>query len=152
MTRIPLNEEVMVSRLNEIRRCLTKLSSFQSYSIEQFKQGEHFAVAEHYLRRALESIFDAGNHILSRLPGKRAATYKDIAWLLGEAEIFPKDFVQKKLVKMAGYRNRLIHFYLEITSEELLSIIKNELEDIEGCARHLAQVLHTPERWGLEIA
>ena len=48
MTRVPLNEEVMVSRLNEIRRCLTKLSSFQSYSIEQFKQGEHFAVAEHY--------------------------------------------------------------------------------------------------------
>ena len=124
MTMVPLNKEIMVSRLTEIRRCLAKLSLFRSYSIEQFKQGEHFAVAEHYLRRALESLFDTGNHILSRLPGKRAATHKDIARLLGEAEILPKDFVQKKLVRMAGYRNRLIHFYLEITSEELLSITK----------------------------
>ena len=31
---------------------------------------------------------------------------------------------------LAGYRNRLVHLYHEITAEELFEICKNELDDI----------------------
>ena len=32
---------------------------------------------------------------------------------------------------MAGYRNRMVHFYKEISAEELYDILLNELKDIE---------------------
>jgi uncharacterized protein YutE (UPF0331/DUF86 family) len=31
---------------------------------------------------------------------------------------------------MAGYRNRLVHLYYQISDEELHEIVKNNLEDI----------------------
>jgi len=37
----------------------------------------------------------------------------------------------KKLMEMAGYRNRIVHFYHEITNEELYAILQNDLKDIE---------------------
>ncbi|ACI19170.1 HepT-like ribonuclease domain-containing protein [Dictyoglomus thermophilum] len=46
------------------------------------------------LRRPLEAVFDIGNHILSRVP-----------------EAVPETFARENLIKMAEYRNRLIHFY-----------------------------------------
>ena len=32
----------------------------------------------------------------------------------------------------AEYRNRMVHFYFEITPEELYGILKNDLQDIEN--------------------
>jgi uncharacterized protein YutE (UPF0331/DUF86 family) len=32
---------------------------------------------------------------------------------------------------LAGYRNRLVHFYQEVTPEELYQICKEELGDVE---------------------
>ncbi len=34
--------------------------------------------------------------------------------------------------KMAGYRNRLVHFYDEVTPEELFLVCSQQLGDIEG--------------------
>jgi len=39
--------------------------------------------------------------------------------------------LSERLVPIAGYRNRLTHFYYEITDEELYEILINDLEDIE---------------------
>ena len=82
MKSLPLNRVVLVNRLSEIERDVAELAKFQKFTLEEFTDGTHFAVAEHHLRRALEAIFDAGNHILSRLPlapGQRPETYKGIA-------------------------------------------------------------------------
>ena len=39
--------------------------------------------------------------------------------------------------KLAGYRNRLTHFYAEITPEELFLIVTGELGDVEKVADEL---------------
>ena len=131
MKRIPINQELILARLEEILKDIEELKYFQKVSLEKFKEGKNFAIAEHYLRRALEAIFDIGSHILSRIPGVRPSSYKEIAILLGETGIVNEEFAKDKLLKMAGYRNRLIHFYLEVKKDELYTIIKNNLSDIE---------------------
>ncbi|MGB9858213.1 MAG: HepT-like ribonuclease domain-containing protein [Dictyoglomaceae bacterium] len=40
-----------------------------------------------------------------------------------EDDIIPEKFAEEKLVKMKGYRNRLVHFYYEVSVEELYYII-----------------------------
>ncbi|MCD6521726.1 DUF86 domain-containing protein [Candidatus Calescamantes bacterium] len=141
MREISVNQELIFARLEEILRDIEELRCFQKISLEEFKRGKNFAIAEHYLRRALEAIFDIGSHILSRIPGVRPSSYKEIALLLGENEIVKEEFARDKLLKMAGYRNRLVHFYLEVKKDELYSIIKNNLSDIEEFCKFIKSFL-----------
>ena len=52
-----------------------------------------------------------------------------MAQTLGEKKVISKDFCEV-LIKMAGYRNRMVHFYKEISPEELYNILQNNLEDL----------------------
>ncbi|MBI1953413.1 MAG: DUF86 domain-containing protein [Candidatus Omnitrophica bacterium] len=131
-----------------------ELAKFKDMKLKEFTHGVHYAVAEHHLRRALEAIFDAGNHILSRLPlapSQRPETYKAIALTLGRYKVVSQAFAQGPLSQMAGYRNRLVHFYDEITSGELYGIVQNDLRDIEAFAKSLRRVILNPGRIGLTI-
>lgn len=154
MTSIPLNKIVLVNRLAEIERDLSELAKLRQVPLKPFTQGHHFAVAEHHLRRALEAVFDAGNHILSRLPlapSQRPETYKALATAMGRHKIVPKEFAEGPLFAMAGYRNRMVHFYDEITPEELHGILQHHLGDLETFAKALRRVITHPERLGLTI-
>lgn len=154
MKALPLNRKVLVNRLAEIERDLAELIKFQPLTLKEFTSGHHFAIAEHHLRRALEAIFDAGNHILSRYPlapSQRPETYKAIALALGRYKVVSEEFAQGPLSEMAGYRNRLIHFYDEISPSELHGIIRDDLKDIEVVAKALRDVITHPKRLGLEI-
>jgi uncharacterized protein YutE (UPF0331/DUF86 family) len=83
------------------------------------------ASAESYVRRALEALLDLGRHILARGIGQGPAEYKEVALALSRARVL--DEAQGELlVRLAGYRNRLVHFYDEVSDEELYEI----------CTRH----------------
>lgn len=154
MNAVPLNRTVLLNRLAELERDIAELAVFQRLSLDEFSAGVHFAVAEHYLRRALEAIFDAGNHILSRLPlapGQRPETYKAIALALGRHQVVPEAFAHGPLEKMAGYRNRLTHFYDEVTPAELHGIIQHQRKDLDTFAKALKELITNPQRLGLSI-
>ena len=111
-----------------------------------------FAVAEHFLRRALEAVFDIGGHIISRFaysPGKRPKTLKEIARALGEKGVIEKKFAEGALSNMAGYRNRLVHYYDEITPQELYSIVTKDLGDFEHFASAAVKVIRNPNLFDL---
>lgn len=151
MKNIPVNKDTVLKKMDEIQNDLVKLNGIKNLTLEEFRSGENFAVAEHYLRRALEALFEIGAHILSRIPGKRASGYKEIALFLGEAKIIPDDFARETLVKMAGYRNRLVHFYSEITKDEMHGIIKNRLNDFTVFMEHIKTFLSSPGKFGLTV-
>jgi uncharacterized protein YutE (UPF0331/DUF86 family) len=94
---------------------------------------------------------DIGSHILSRIPGARPTSYKDIPRLLEKHKIVPGDFVTNSLTKMAGYRNRMVHFYGEITEKEIYLIIQEELQDFYKFLEYIYKVLKTPSRFNLSV-
>jgi uncharacterized protein YutE (UPF0331/DUF86 family) len=56
--------------------------------------------------------------------------YKEIAQRLGDFGVLsPSEAGLLRI--LAGYRNRLIHFYHEIGEEELYSICKDQLGDLQ---------------------
>jgi len=87
------------------------------------------AAAESYLRRSLEALFDIGRHILVKRFAIPATEYKEIARGLLDKKILSEDEAEL-MRKMAGYRNRMVHFYHEITPEELHEICLNHLDEI----------------------
>ena len=138
--------------MDGISQDLQRLKKLSFLSVEEFeKRGDSFALAQFYLRQALEGVFHIGSHILSRLPGGRATEYKEIARLLGEKEVVPMEFAKLKLMPMAGYRTRLTHFYYEVGPREILGILKDRLADIEEFLHHIRELLKKPDRLGLSV-
>jgi len=98
--------------LRALASYLEKLESFRRFSREEFvKEDAVHDLAERYFHLAVESVLDIGNHLIAdRGPPK---AYKDIFVILSEAQIIPEPLA-RKLEKWAGFRNILVHNYLEI--------------------------------------
>jgi uncharacterized protein YutE (UPF0331/DUF86 family) len=131
-----LNIKLIEDRLGFVNKSISKLKKLSSLDEEQFLEGDTPAIAESYIRRSLEAIFDVSRHIIARTAGKGIVEYKEVANALGTAGVVTKDLAER-LRLMAGYRNRLIHFYHEITDRELLSIVKNNLSDMENFVKEI---------------
>lgn len=115
-----------------IERMLDGVASLPLASESEFLSDPRMVAAgESFLRRALEALFDAGRHLLSKGFGEPATEYKEIARRLGERSILNARQVER-LTAMAGYRNRLVHFYDEVSPEELYSILKERSADVRG--------------------
>lgn len=155
MTKAPVSKTKIETKLAIIREALTELEQLAKIEEDQFlSDKKNFAITEHYLRRTLEAIFDIAGHIISRYPmspGKRPTTYKDLAISLAEKNIVDDDFGKNILTKMAGYRNRIIHFYDEITGEEMYQILQEKLTDIDRYAIAVVNVLKNPEKFDLVV-
>lgn len=108
----------------------------QEYDRKEFLKGDIPAVAESYLRRSLEAIFDIGRHIVAKTAGKGIIEYKEIADALRNMKVIAKELAEK-LKLMAGYRNRLVLFYHEVTDKELFLIVKNNLSDMEDFVKDI---------------
>lgn len=109
------------------------------------------AAAESYLRRALESLLDMGRHILAKGFASTAPEYKQIAEMLVQQRIL-SSVEGGVLRQMAGYRNRMVHFYDEISSEELYEICTQSLSDISRISETiLAWLREHPDKVDMEI-
>ncbi len=132
MTPSRLKETVVLDRIRWVRKMLTSLQDLPLKTWDAFNADDHIsAAAESYLRRGLEALLDLGRHLLAKGFGVAPPEYKSIAITLGEKGVLTKE--QTALfIKMAGYRNRLVHFYHEISRKELYEICSQRLGDIES--------------------
>lgn len=131
----------ILSLLRFIEACLEELKPFSAIGEEEFfsdKKNPPFV--ESYLRRSLEAVFDIGRHILAKTCGFKEIEYKAIAKELGQRGVVTKE-LSEALIAMAGYRNRMVHFYREITPQELHLIIKENLKDLERFIKEIGLFL-----------
>jgi uncharacterized protein YutE (UPF0331/DUF86 family) len=139
VTQGNVNLKVVHDRLQLIETCLDDLRSiFPLSSFEEFTADRrNAAAAESMLRRAIQSIFDLVRHLVAKAYGRGLLEYRELARLARERGIVQDPRLTDVLEKLAGYRNRLTHFYDEVTDEELFDILRNRLADLEGVAREL---------------
>lgn len=152
MNALPILREAIQPRIDGIQKNVELLKTFGEKSLEEFSEPEILERSAYNLRLALEGVFNITAHILSRFPGARETEYKRMAKKLGEIGIVEKDFANTTLVQMAGYRNRLTHFYSEVKSEELHTICREHLQDIEEFLGYIKKVVQHPEDFGLSLS
>jgi len=130
MTPGKVNLNIVSQRATWIKEMIEALQELPVQNKQKFLSNKHtIAAAESYLRRSLEALFDIGRHILARRLGAPVTEYKEIAQSLLERKILQKKEADT-LRHMAGYRNRMVHFYHEISPEELQEICAHHLDDI----------------------
>lgn len=127
---------VMVKeRLDRIVAWLEQLDLLAALPEEEFRQPRNAAAAESFLRRSLEAAFDVGRHLLAKR-GRfdLAQEYKGIArGLVDIGAVGPE--LGQVLVAMAGYRNRLVHFYHEVSVDELRQVVVRHRDDLRAFVR-----------------
>ncbi|WP_347488943.1 DUF86 domain-containing protein [Desulfoscipio sp. XC116] len=135
-----INKTLISQRLELIDCWLKNLKKLSCLSYEEFISNNiNSAAAESYLRRSLEAIFDIGRHLLAKTGNiEMAGEYKSIAKGLASNNFVSYD-LGKKLVQMAGYRSRMVHFYSMVTEKELYDILLDNLGDIEQFSIEIKQ-------------
>ena len=135
-----LNIKLIEDRLGFIIKSIARLKRLARLDQKDFLKEDNPAIVESYLRRSLEAIFDIGRHIIAKTAGKGIVEYKEIARALGKEGVVGRDQTEK-LQLMAGYRNRLVHFYHEISDEELHTILNNNLSDVEAFVKEIKRFI-----------
>lgn len=130
MTRGSIREQVVAAKVETIEEMLRSIATLPLESEEAFLADPRMVAAgESFLRRALEALLDLGRHLLAKGFGIAAAEYKSIPQHLEESGVLSRDLAAR-LSEMAGYRNRLVHFYDEVTPAELYRILTGHLAGV----------------------
>jgi uncharacterized protein YutE (UPF0331/DUF86 family) len=147
VTPSKLRQAVVADRVGWIRQMLEGLRALPLDTYQVFSsENRNVAAAESYLRRALEGLLDLGRHILAKGFGEAVPEYKQIWRELTTFEVLDRE-QGKRLRILAGYRNRMVHFYHEISDEELYRICSLDLSDIEDVLEVILQwIRNHPEK------
>lgn len=140
MTQGGVSLKVVNDLLQTVHACLEDLRRLPAGSLAEFTADFRTPpAAESLLRRAVQALFDILRHLLAKGYGQGALEYKELARLAAEKGLIRDPGLGEILRELGGFRNRLTHFYQEVTPEELYGIVSGELRDLEQIAEELRQ-------------
>lgn len=133
--------EVIRKRLQKLDEYLAILRRMQRYDLDTFlAQPEHYGAAERFLQLAIETLMDMGNHVIAELQLGAVDHYRDIPALLAEHG-YLDETLRQKWIRMIGFRNILVHDYLDVDRQIVHTVLRENVEDLEALRRVFAQFL-----------
>ena len=107
---------------------------------EQDFSPEHYGSAERFLHLAIEALIDMGSHIVADLGLGVVNWYSDIPSLLSEKGYISSE-LKNKWISMIGFRNTLVHDYIEIDRRIVYEVLQKNLEDFIETRKVFAEFL-----------
>jgi uncharacterized protein YutE (UPF0331/DUF86 family) len=133
--------DVIRKRLNKLDEYLAILNELRQIDREAFiTQPQLYGSAERFLHLAIETVLDMGNHLIADENLGIINHYSDIPSILVK-----RDYIQAELAErwilMIGFRNILVHDYLDIDRTIVYEVLQNNLKDFEVLKQLFAQFL-----------
>lgn len=133
--------EVIRKRLNKLDEYLSILHRLQRYSLEEFTtEPERYGSAERFLHLIVEAFSDIGNHLVADLGLGVVDTYSDIPYLLYDADYIDLE-MREQWIRMIGFRNILVHDYLDVDRKVVHEVLQKNLDDIKALRNVFAQFI-----------
>lgn len=133
--------EVIRKRLNKLDEYIEILKGLQKHSFDEFlSTPEFYGSTERFLQLAIETTLDIGNHVVADMGLGEVNWYSDIAAILEEKNFISVD-LREKWIRMVGFRNILIHDYLEVDRKIVYEVLQNRLGDLEELKQVFATFL-----------
>jgi uncharacterized protein YutE (UPF0331/DUF86 family) len=131
MTPGLISKRVLVDRLALLQELIEDIRGLPLADRDAFfSDRRNLWSAESCLRRSLEALLDIGRHILAKGFAEAVTEYKEVARKLEICGVLSPDEADL-LSLFAGYRNRLVHFYHEVSADELYQICSTQLADLQ---------------------
>jgi len=108
---------ILEKRLLKLERAIHKLKGLSQVSWERFMEDEGIRDrAERNLQTAIQVCIDMGNHIIADSGYRTPSSYADIFDVLREEGLL-EECLASTMKRMTGFRNVLVHEYLDINPE-----------------------------------
>ena len=133
---------VVDARIAKIREYVALLRKIYRQNEEKtlLKDPLVYGNAERYLQLAIQCVLDISNHIVADLRLNLPADNRELFEMLAERKVLSKS-LSARLTSMAGFRNILVHEYLEIDRKRVFGALKNDLGDFEKFIRAVSKLL-----------
>ncbi|MFZ5640757.1 MAG: type VII toxin-antitoxin system HepT family RNase toxin [Bacillota bacterium] len=135
-----VDREKVEQRLMKLEQAVRKLKEITESTWEEYRNNEAFRDrAERNLQIAAQACIDITNHIIADKGYRTPQGYADGFAVLQEEGIISLDLAEKmKLV--AGFRNILVHDYLEIDDKIVYASLQ-KLQDFKEFAESVYKLL-----------
>ncbi len=144
MTPGRLDLAVIRRHLLALDEAVQVLRSHQGRSLEELiSDPEERWIAEHGLQLCAQNALDVATH-LAASTGRDVPDYAGAIDRLAEMGILPHDFATR-FRGVAGFRNVLVHGYLDVDIARLHSLLNSHLDDFSVFARHIRLYLGLPD-------
>jgi len=144
MTPGKLDPAVARRHLLALDAALQVLRRHQGRSVDEItSQPEERWVVERGLQLCAQNALDVAAH-LAASAGHDVPDYASAIDRLGEMGILPPDFTAR-FRAVAGFRNIVVHGYLDVDVDLLHRLLNKHLDDFEVFARHVAAYLAPPD-------
>ncbi len=115
---------------SEIHSSLERLEELRRLPKDAFFSDPHkISSAKYNFIVAIEGAVDLCNHVIAKNAFRTPEDYADTFKVMRERGAFDAAFTEN-LVRMARFRNRLVHIYWEVDNDELYNILQSRIEDI----------------------
>lgn len=137
-----VDRHVVVARLAKIREYVALLRKIRDLATEsQFVADPIvYGSAERYLQLAIQAVLDVSHHLLADLKLGLPADNRELFEQLARHKVVSVP-LSRKLARMAGFRNLLVHEYMEIDRKRVYAILRHELGDFELFIRAVSRRL-----------
>ena len=125
-----VDKDIVKNKLGLLEEYILDLDEYNNLTIEELENNKIlFRYLERTLHLAVEAILDIGSHIISDERLGNPKFNSEIIKILAENDII-KDNLDD-YIKMAKFRNIIVHDYAEIDKEILLKIVKENVADLK---------------------
>jgi uncharacterized protein YutE (UPF0331/DUF86 family) len=129
-----VDAEVVRNKLEHLEEYINDLKEYQDLGLEKLTGDKVlFRYLERTIHLAVESVLDIGSHIISDERLGNPKFNSQIIEILAENNIIKENV--ESYIKMAKFRNIIVHDYADIDPEILLMIIKENLSDLKSIFR-----------------
>lgn len=136
-----VNPEVVRRRLERFAECLSILERYRRYDLDAFRSDpERYGSAERFLQLAIEMSLDIGSHIVADEALGSVERSRDIPRRLREHGWISED-LEQRWIRMIGFRNILVHDYLEVDRAIVHDVLCHRLGDLSELEGVFAVVL-----------
>ena len=127
-----MTDDVFERRTRRFAEVLAILDALAETPWERFRSNpEKYGSAERFLQVAIEILDDLGAHVVAREGLGAVEHYRDVPTRLHAAALLTTE--QAELWRrMIGFRNVVVHDYLDVDRAIVFDVLRNHLDDLRG--------------------
>jgi len=126
-----VDRTLILRKLSMLEEYLKQIAEYRSISTEQYANDwKSQRIIERTLQMMVETCIDIAGHIISDMKYRIPTSYADSFSVLAENRIVDNNLSQS-LVKMAKFRNVVVHDYDRVDAEIVIGILRRNLDDFK---------------------
>lgn len=134
-------KELIYKRITAIKHYLSILEKYKDISPATLKADyEKSAIVERYFQLVIEASIGIAELIISDQNFPVAETSREAIQILGKKGVINNQF-SEQFCGVAGFRNVLVHDYLDIDYEKVANYLKNNLADFHRFIKEVVMYL-----------